>query len=148
MYTIKFYVPACICLFLAFAYLRYFFFPFLWTIADYKRKKVHDSAPSLVLHPSTELSSSHNKSWGAGQSHNLNQVALTLHEADPENSVWQRHSWKRISSLYCSMTADKRQRTDFESHILHRWFLSSMDASQAVTVGRQSQWHPLESICH
>lgn len=105
-----------------------FFFPpppFLWTIADCKRKKGHDSALRLLLHPSTELSSSHNKSCGAGQSHNLNQVTVTHHEAHPENSVWQRHSWKQIGSLL--LQSDCRYETkypDFElSDILHLWLL-------------------------
>ncbi len=83
---------------------------------------VYDSALRSVTHSSTELSPSHNKSWGSGQSRNLNQAALMHNEAHPANSVLQRNSRKQITSLYCSLIADKRQHTDFDlSPILHQW---------------------------
>lgn len=113
MYTIKYSVCINICVLTWICPFLFFPPPFLWTIADCKRKKGHDSALRLLLHPSTELSSSHNKSCGAGQSHNLNQVTVTHHEAHPENSVWQRHSWKQISSLL--LQSDCRYETRFSS---------------------------------
>lgn len=125
MYTIKYSVCINICVLTWICPFLFFPPPFLWTIADCKRKKGHDSALRLSLHPSTELSSSHNKSCGAGQSHNLNQVTVTHHEAHPENSVWQRHSWKQISSLL--LQSDCRYETKYPdflvSDILHLWLL-------------------------
>lgn len=153
MYTIKYSVCINICVLTWICPFLFFPPPFLWTIADCKRKKGHDSALRLSLHPSTELSSSHNKSCGAGQSHNLNQVTVTHHEAHPENSVWQRHSWKQISSLL--LQSDCRYETKYPDFLVS-WHpasvvimgLPNMDASQGVTVRRESQWHPLESLCH
>lgn len=56
-----------ILLFLITACLQYrLLSPFLWLTVDCKSKEVHDSAVCLVLHPSTERSSRHNKSGGAG----------------------------------------------------------------------------------
>lgn len=47
------------------SYTSIFVPPFPSTVAAYKRKKVHDSALRLLSHPSTEVSSSHNKKAAA-----------------------------------------------------------------------------------
>lgn len=58
-----------------------------------------------MTHPSTEISSSHDKNWGVDQSHHFNQVVLLHHEAHPDDSVLQRNSRQQNPSLYCSLIA-------------------------------------------